>query len=96
MEVFVRFGNAFDCLNRVPIGLRRQKQAGPDGCSIQQNSAGAADPVFAADVGARQTNLMPEHVCKMRSRLNGYMVFRAIDAHCDGVAIRHVFCFQPE
>lgn len=96
VELFTRFGDAFDRFHRVPIGLRGQEQTGANGCSVEQHRAGATDAVLAADMRARQANLMPQHVRQMRPRFNGDVVFRAIDAHRDGVAIRHAFYFQPE
>ena len=40
--------------HRVTIGLGREDEAGPRRPAIDEDRAGAADPVLAAEMGARQ------------------------------------------
>lgn len=53
---------ALNRLQSTAVGLHRQKQAGANRISIKQNGTSTADPVFTADMGAGETDLMSQKI----------------------------------
>ena len=47
-------GEALDGVDREPVGLHREHQAGAHGLAVELHGAGAADALLAADVRAGQ------------------------------------------
>ncbi len=53
---------AFDRVHPAPVRLDGEEKAGADGLAVHEHRAGAARPVLAAQVGARQREFLTEQV----------------------------------
>ena len=77
-------GQAFDGLDLMPVGLRRQHDAGARRLAVEEDGAGAADAVLAPDVRAGETEILAEKVAQQQPRLDGSPLPRAVDDDFDG------------
>ena len=50
----------------------------PDGFTITQNRASAANPMLTTQVGSSHIELLTEHICKAKTRLYGLRVMFAV------------------
>jgi hypothetical protein len=69
LERVERAGCAIDRGDGAPVGLDGQHEAGPDRFSVQEDRAGAAHPVLAADVRAREIEVLAQEVRQRRPGL---------------------------
>ena len=67
----------------VPIGLNRQHDARARGLTVEQNRAGAAHAVLASDMGAGQTEILPDKIAEQQPRLHVTLVLDAVHTHSD-------------
>ncbi len=72
-------GQPFDGLEVSTLGLNGEHQAGPGRTLIDQDRAGAAHTVFAAEVGAGQPEMLPERVGQGDPRLDVDLAVFAVD-----------------
>ena len=63
-----RLGQPLDGGDLRAVGADREQQAGPDRRAVQQDGAGAAHAVLAADVGAGQLQVVAEEVGQQPAR----------------------------
>ena len=61
------------------VGLHGEHQAGAHRLAVEQDRAGAAHAVLAADVGAGQAQLVAQEVGEQQARLDLALVGRAVD-----------------
>jgi hypothetical protein len=73
---------SFDGLDLVAIRLDGKHQAGTHGQTIIQYGAGAANAMFAADVGSSQIQFLAQEIAQQETRVDLAFVFCIID--CDG------------
>ena len=52
------------------VGLHREHQAGAHRLAVEEDRAGAADAVLAADVRAGQAELVAQEVAQQQARLD--------------------------
>ena len=82
--------DAFDGKDLVPIGLHRQHQARPRRMSVEQNGAGAAYAMLAAEMRAGQAKLVPQEIRKRDADRRRLLVAFAVDRQSDLADSRHV------
>jgi hypothetical protein len=70
-----------------PLGLRREHQAGAYGPFVDQDRAGAADPVLAADVRTGQPQFVPKYVDEGAAGLGDHVVLLAVDVEGDQLEV---------
>ena len=75
-----------DRRDRVTIGLRREHQAGTHRGAVEDHRAGSAYAVLAADVSAREQQVMAQEIAQQRARLDLTAVGRAVHRHGDLVS----------
>jgi hypothetical protein len=73
-------GEAFDGDDFGALGLHREHQAGAHGGAIDENGAGAAHAVLAADMGAGQPQMMAQAICQREPRLDVDLDLSTVDA----------------
>src|SRR5579864_4269549 len=77
-------GQALNSLYVRPVRLDSEERARFDGDTVQDDSAGAAIGGVAADVGAREVQVLPEKMNQQESRFNlrcvGLTIYRQADA----------------
>ena len=56
---------------RVAVGLRREHQAGAHGSAVEDDRAGAADAVLAADMGAGEQQIVAQEIAQQHPRFDG-------------------------
>ena len=64
--------------------LDREEEARADRQAVEPDRAGSADPVLAADMGARETEVVAEHVRQEPARLDATGEALAVDRELDG------------
>jgi hypothetical protein len=57
---------AFDGLDIAPMHPPQRRQAGADRLIVDDDSAGAAFPIAAPDLGSAQVQALPQEVCERR------------------------------
>ncbi len=87
---FVTIGQALDGADCIALGLHREHQAGPHRRVIDDDGAGAADAVIAADMRAGLPAILANGIGKRAARLNGNLVILAVDGQGDGGFIGHL------
>ena len=60
------------------IRLHGEEQAGADGFTVEEYGAGAADAVLAADVRARQAQVVAQEIAQQQARLDFALIRAAI------------------
>jgi hypothetical protein len=76
-------GEPFDRDDLAPLGLDAEEQAGEDRPVIDQHRAGAAFPELAAVLGARQPEVLAQHLEESLVRLGGDLSELAVDAEAE-------------
>src|SRR6185312_3792671 len=72
-----------DGLDAAAVGLHRKHAAGAGREPIEQDGAGAAHAVFAADMRAGQADLVADEVREQQPWLDSPLVRSAVDRHVD-------------
>ena len=73
-------GEAFDRFNNGPARLNGQRQASTNDISVQANRAGTTNAVLASDMCPRQMQMLPQKVCKTKSRRHECLDLFAINS----------------
>jgi hypothetical protein len=76
---------SFDGGDFVAVGLHGKHQTGADWLSIEQDCARAANAVLAADVGSRQTEVVPDKVAQQKTGFDRALVLVAVHRDGNGV-----------
>ena len=71
------------------VGLDREHQAGADRLAVEDDGAGAADAVLAADMGAGLAAVVADRVDQGLARLDADRVRRAVDGQRDVDFLTH-------
>ena len=77
-------GQAFDRLQLGAVGLDREHDAGARGLAVEQDRAGATNPVLAAHVRAGEPQVLAQEIDEELSRLAAAFVLHAVDLHPHG------------
>jgi len=80
---------AFDGLDRRAVGLDGEHHAALDERSVDDDGAGAAVSGVAADVAAREVDVVAEEMDEQLARLHVPLVLRAVDRDGDVLRGRH-------
>ena len=80
---------AFDCKDVRAICLHRQHETGPHGKPVNYDGAGAANAMFAADMGSRQPQIVAQRVSQRGPRLCSKFRSGAVDGEGDDAFIGH-------
>ena len=83
MQLVGRGGDAFDGEQLVAVRLHRQHEARARRAPIEQDGAGAAHAVLAAEMGAGEPELMAHEVGKRHAHLDLFLVALAVDRQCN-------------
>ena len=75
-----------------PFGCHREHQARPHRLAVEQDGAGPADPVLAADVGAGQPQVMAQRVGEQPARGHDHGVRQTVDQQRDLVTFLVSHC----
>ena len=70
---------AFDRPNIAAVGLDREHQTGADAVAINDDRAGAANSMFASDVGTGQPQRAAQKIRKQHARLDAAVVNDPVD-----------------
>ena len=62
MQLVGAGGDALDGQHLVAVGLHRQHQAGARRAAVEQDGAGAADAMLAAEMGAGEAELVADEI----------------------------------
>ncbi len=87
MESTVLVGQALDGRNFMVVGLHGEHQAGAYGLAVEQDGAGAADAVLAADMGAGQRQIVTQKIAEQQARFDKTLIFDAVHRERDVVII---------
>src|SRR5258708_5074053 len=79
--------DALDGHDLVAVGLHREHQARPRRIAVEQNRAGAAHAVLAAEMGAGEAELMAQKIRKRHPHRHGRLL--ALDGDGDGSRLAH-------
>jgi len=71
----------------VPVGLHGEHQAGANRLAIEQDRAGAADAVLAADMRAGQSEIVAKKIAEQQARFDVPRVTDAVDRQRDLVTV---------
>ncbi|KAG0770972.1 hypothetical protein G6F22_016908 [Rhizopus arrhizus] len=82
----------FDGGHLPPFARHRERNTGPHRRSVDQHRAGAADAMFATEVGAGQARLIPQEIPQMHAR--GRLVRHALAVYFQ-CHLNHGFSCQP-
>jgi hypothetical protein len=88
MQFVFRRRDAFDGRDLVAVGLNRQHQAGPSALPVEQDRAGAADPVFAPEMRTGQAELLAHKISQREPDLDLFGIGLAVDGN------RYFSCFR--
>ena len=72
-----------------PVGLDREGEAGASAVTVEEDGAGAADPVLAPDVGAGQPEVLAQEVHQQAAGLHGSFVDGSVHGDPDGLGSTH-------
>ena len=70
MQFAVAAGQPFDGRELVAVGLHREHQAGAHRRAVEQDGAGAADAVLAADMGAGERQIVAQEIAEQHARFD--------------------------
>src|SRR5580692_1303221 len=73
--------NAFDCCQRFAASRLCRQEAAHHRRAVEQHGAGTADAGAADELGAREANLVADHVDEQPVRIVGKWLRSAIDGH---------------
>jgi hypothetical protein len=79
----------FDGLDLASVSLDTEKKAGPGRKTVEQNGAGAADPMLAPQVRPRVAEIMAQHIGKGPARLDLDLVDAAVNGNLYRMHILH-------
>ena len=82
-------GKPLDGRHRLPVGLDRQHQAAAHGNAADLQRAGAADTVFAADMGTGKPQIVAQEIDEIGSHGHAAADALAIDRQVDLSGFRH-------
>ena len=71
------------------VGLDREHDAGTRGLAVDQNSARAADAVLAADVRARQAEVLAQEIREQLAGLAAPLPLDAVHREANGDRVSH-------
>ncbi len=79
-------GQPFDGNDLGALGLNRQHEAGTHGRAIDNDRAGAAHAVLAADMGSGEPQMVAQAIRERQPRLNLHFDLSTVDtkSHCHG------------
>ena len=80
---------AFNGFDAAAVGLHREHQAGAHAVAVEKHGAGAADAVFAADMGAGEAKRMAQEIGEQQPRLHRGRESLAVDGHGDVARLAH-------
>src|SRR5215470_3548461 len=80
---------SFDGADAVTFRLHSEHQAGAYRFAIDENCAGAADAVLAADMRADLTAIVADNIDERATWLDGHRVVLAVDGESDRSALAH-------
>ena len=83
--------DAFDGEDLVAVRLHREHQAGARRQPVQEDGAGAAHAVLAAEMGAGQAELVADEVGEGDAHLDLFLVALAVDGQRDRARLAHDF-----
>ena len=66
-----------------PVDLNREQDAGPDGIAVDDHGAGPADAVFAAHVGAGETEVVAQEIREQPAGLDAALDPDPVDLYGD-------------
>src|ERR1700722_8218182 len=95
MQRAIGCGDALYGGDTMTVGLDGKHQAGTDGRAVEENGAGAADPMFAANMGAGEFQMFAQEIRQIEPWLHMRLISYAVDVNADGDALRHVLAFRP-
>ena len=73
------------------VGLHREHQAGADRRAIEQDRAGAAHAVLAADMGAGEQQFVAQEIAQQHPGFDAALIRRAVDGELDLVPVRRAW-----
>ncbi len=82
-------GEPFDGADLPAVGLDREHQAGADRLAVEDDGAGAADAVLAADMGAGLAAVVADRIDQRLARLDADVVRAAVDRQRDVDLVTH-------
>ncbi len=84
-----RRGDALDREDLVAVRLHREHQAGARGIPVEQDGAGAAHAVLAAQMRTREAELVPHEIRERHTDLDLFLVALAVDGQRDLALFTH-------
>src|ERR1700704_2766339 len=91
MQLVGRRRDALDGKNLVAVRLHCEHQAGARREPVEQDGAGAADPVLAAEMGAGEAELVTYEIGERHADLDLLLVALAVDRQRDLSGLTHVW-----
>src|SRR5260370_39920298 len=85
----IAVGKAFDGADSLSMGLDGEHQAGAQGLVVQDDGAGAAYAVLAADMGAGQPAVVADDVDQSAPRFGAHRIVAAVDVKRDVEFLGH-------
>src|SRR5271170_4141074 len=92
---FVAVGEAFDGADLLAVGLDCEHQAGAHRLVVDDDGAGAADAMLAADMGAGQPAIVADGVDQRFARLDPNRIIAAVDVQGDVEFFVHASTLFP-
>ena len=89
MQLVGRRCDALDGEKVVAIRLHREHQARARRAPVEQDGAGAADPVLAAEMGAGEPELVAQEVRERVANLDFFLVPLAVDGQRNFSGLAH-------
>ena len=86
--------DALDGQDLVAVRLHRQHQAGARGAAVEQDGAGAADAVLAAEMRAGEAELVAQEIGERQAHLDLVLVALAVDRQRDLALLAHRLILQ--
>src|SRR5262245_1714992 len=85
---------AFDGHDLAALGLHGQYQAAAHGLAVEEQRAGSANPMLAADMRARKPQVMAKAIRERQARLDRNLDFASVhfEANLHGLSRRHLEC----
>src|SRR6516225_10670897 len=87
--IFVAFGQALDGQQLRTLRLNREHQTRASSLAVEQDRAGATDPVLAADMSAGQPKILADKVDEQFARLASPFIALPVDGQADLADLGH-------
>src|SRR3954447_10150616 len=87
---FVAIRQTFDRPDFLAVGLRRKHQTGPHRLAVDDDGAGPANTVLAADMRPGLPAILADRIDQRAARLDLYRMITTVDVQCDGCLEAHV------